>query len=86
MTKLLFTASAFLALSSPAFAATPDTQSVEVSTAGLDMNSATGRARLKARVGRAADRVCGANDARSYDAHRAYQQCRTAAMRDALGQ
>lgn len=86
MTKLLITASALLALSAPAFAAMPEAQSEQVSTAGLDMNSPAGRARLKARVGRAADRVCGANDARGYDAHRAYQQCRTAAMRDALGQ
>lgn len=86
MTKLLLLGSALLAASTPAFAAMPEAQSEQVSTAGLDLSSPAGRARLKARVGRAADRVCGVNDSRGYDAHRAYQLCRTAAVRTALGQ
>ena len=86
MTRIVIAASALLALTAPAFAVTPETQSMEVSTSGLDLNSSTGRARLKARVARAVDQVCGANDARGVIASRSFQQCRTAAMRDALGE
>lgn len=86
MTRIAIAASAILAISAPAFAAMPEAQSVEVSTSGLDLNSPADRARLKARVGRAADRVCGLNDTRGVVAQRAFLTCRTAALRNTLGQ
>jgi len=86
MTRNIIIASAMLALSAPAFAAPVDSQAVHVSTSDLDLNSPAGRDRLKARVGRAANKVCGANDARGVQAYRAFSNCRAAALQEALGQ
>ncbi len=75
-----------VAAATPALAASEENQTVIVSTSDLDMASPAHRARLKSRVGRAADRVCGANDARGLFAYRAYRNCRDAAIRGALGE
>lgn len=83
-TTLAFTALALLA--TPAVAASTESQTIIVSTSDLDMSSPAHRARLKARVGRAADKVCGAHDARGLSAYRAFRNCRDAAVRGALGE
>jgi UrcA family protein len=85
-----FTAALALAgaiISTPAYAAPAgEAMSVGVSTAGLDLSSADGRAQLVRRVGYAAAIVCGHPDERDLTATRASKTCRTQAIDDAMPQ
>lgn len=82
----LIATAAVVLVATPALADVADDQSIIVPTADLDLSSPAHRARLKARVGRAADRVCGRNDTRGVSAHRAFRICHDSAMRGALGE
>lgn len=74
-------------ISTPAYAAPAgEAISMRVSTAGLDLSSAAGQARLTRRVGHAATMVCGHPDERDLDGTRASKICRTRAIDDAMPQ
>ena len=69
-------------LAAPALAQSPDTMSVAVRTADLDLSSAGGRARLDRRVRQAAARICGESP-RALEFRDAHRTCRSDVLADA---
>lgn len=63
-----------------------DRATTTVSYADLNLASQGGVATLYKRLGRAADRVCGEDDARNLRAHAAFRECRAASLERAVQQ
>lgn len=84
-TTILFTAALLAAsFTLPAQAQTATSQSV--SSAGLDLGTAYGRARFQRRLAGAVEDVCGSYAATSEDEQRAIGRCRRAAWAGVLTQ
>jgi UrcA family protein len=78
MKRLIILALAALSTATPAAAARDgrDAFRATVSTAGLDLASADGKAALLERIAKAADRVCGAESAITFDGGERIRTCR----------
>ena len=81
---LAITAAASFA--SPARAADADTRSAVVHYKDLDLTTDAGEAKLKARVAKVAERVCGRMDGRSLDDRERFNTCRDTAIASASPQ
>lgn len=86
-----FTASALAfvavtALTAPARAADTGSQTALVHYQDLDLNSAAGEARLKARIAKAAAAVCGPQGGRTLDDQERFAACRDTAIASASPQ
>src|ERR1700761_7975162 len=74
------------AVAGPAHAADADSQAALVHYQDLDLNSAAGEAKLKARIARAAASVCGPIGGRTLADHERFDTCRDNAIASASPQ
>lgn len=70
----------------PAAAETPDEVSVTVSYADLDVTHPAGAEALDKRIGAAVDKVCAKPELRDLKAMTAFEECKAAALTDAMDQ